>query len=97
MTSDAVRPHPAGASVEIRVRPRAKRFRIERRADRVIVAVPGEPSAGEANANLVRALGECFERRVEIVRGHKSKMKTVVVHGATPAEVEARLAAESHD
>ena len=82
--------------LEIRVQPKAKLNRVEvDDGGNVKVHVTSAPEGGKANnaviALLAKQLGVA-KRDVEIVRGHKSRNKLVIVSGMTDEEAVARLA-----
>lgn len=82
--------------LEIRVQPKAKLNRVEvDDGGNVKVHVTSAPEGGKANnaviALLAKQLGVA-KRDVEIVRGHKSRNKLVIVSGMTDLEAVARLA-----
>lgn len=54
------------------------------------VRVRAPPEKGEANEELESLLTDFFGARAEVVRGHTSRMKTVLVR-ASRADVLARL------
>lgn len=67
--------------VSVRVIPRARRPRLEVRADGIVVVKVVEPAeGGRANAAVIEALAEHYgvpERAVTIVRGATSRKKVV--------------------
>ena len=82
--------------LEIRVQPKAKLNRVEvDDGGNVKIHVTSAPEGGKANnaviALLAKQLGVA-KRDVEIVRGHKSRNKLVIVSGMTDLEAVARLA-----
>lgn len=60
------------------------------------IRVSAAPEKGRANDELVRFLGDVLDvprGAVEVVRGHGSRDKLVVVTGVEQAAIDARLAA----
>jgi hypothetical protein len=58
------------------------------------IKVTAPPVDAAANAALLELLAEtldCTRNRVVLVRGHKSRHKTILLHGFTVAEAEAKL------
>jgi uncharacterized protein (TIGR00251 family) len=74
-----------GATIEVRVIPRAKRTRVGGVRDgRLLVRVAAPPVEGKANSAVVAALAEALgvpKRSVEVVRGAGSRDKVVRVAG----------------
>lgn len=97
MSSGGLRISPAkdGASLSVHVVPRASRDElagIQGGALRIRLTAP--PVEGAANRSLVELVAEILDvrkRNVEIVSGHGSRRKVVVVRGLSPQEVAARL------
>ena len=58
--------------------------------DELKIKVTAPPVDAAANEALVKLLAEkldCARNRVELVRGHTSRHKTLLLHGFTPAEI----------
>ena len=93
-----VRDHAGGALIEVYVQPGAGGNEVAGyREDRLKVRLKAPPVEGKANRECVKYLAKVLSvppSSVEIVRGHKSRMKTVLVKGGAPASVEAKLKAE---
>lgn len=95
MTPD-VRPHPRGASIRVRARPKGGRDAIAgvREDGALLVRVSVAAEQGKANAAillvLAGALG-CSRSALEIVVGESAADKVVLVTGGRPDEVRARL------
>ena len=53
----------------------------------LIVKVKSPPEGGKANKELIDLLSEFFSAEVEIVAGHRSRNKVVVVKGLSEREV----------
>lgn len=90
-----VRPNEAGASVRVRVKPRASKSRIVGiRGGMLEVAVAAPPVDGEANAELIRVLAKELglpKSGVRIASGEGSREKRVQI-ALEPAELERLLA-----
>lgn len=88
----------SGPSIRLRLRvsPRASRSEIVgRHGDAWKVRVTAPAEGGKANDAVVELLAATFDvsrARIEIATGHGSRDKSVVIHGVTDADVEARLA-----
>ncbi len=53
----------------------------------LMVRVKSPPEGGKANREVVKLLSEFFSADVEIVSGHRSRSKVVVVKGLSEKEV----------
>lgn len=58
-----------------------------------VTAPPVDSAANEALVRLLAAVLDCGRNRVELVRGHTSRHKQVLLHGFTTAEVLEKLGA----
>ena len=83
------------AELEVRLQPRAARDAIAGERDgRTVVRVPAPPVDGRANDALRKLIAKragVAPSRVTIVRGERSRDKTVRVDGVEPAELRKRL------
>ena len=90
----APRPEP-GITLKVRVQPRASRDQVVGyQGDTLRLRVKAVPQHGKANEAVVSLLAETLsvpKNRVQIVRGHSSRDKLVVVESLTPAEAQRRL------
>lgn len=85
--------------MKIRVQPKAGRNTIEVAGDKVTLRVTAAPEGGKANDAVVELLAKRLgvaKGRVSIVRGHKSRDKTVLIDDVTLEEVLAILTASGH-
>jgi uncharacterized protein (TIGR00251 family) len=84
-----------GLLLAIKLQPRASANEIgEPLGDELRIKVTAPPVDAAANEALLRLLAEtldCPRGRVELVRGHTSRHKTVKLHGLDAATVLARL------
>jgi uncharacterized protein (TIGR00251 family) len=89
--------HPDGALLAIKLQPRASVNQLgEPLGAELRIKVTAPPVDAAANEALVRLLAEtldCPRNRVELLRGHTSRHKTVKLHGLSAEEVMARLEA----
>lgn len=63
------------------------------------ISVTTAPEKGKANAALLRLLAEYLDvpvDRLQILAGEKSRLKTILVRGATEQEISARLTSLLH-
>jgi uncharacterized protein (TIGR00251 family) len=77
-----------GVVIRIRLKPHARRFAIRRTGDEIVVEVKSPPFEGKANEEMVRELSGFFGKPVTLLKGRKSRQKTVLIRGATLAETE---------
>ena len=91
----AVRSDPRGVRIEVWVQPRASRTAVVGiQGDALKIRVAAPPVEGAANAELARCLSKVLgvaRGDVEIVRGHGSRRKTVLVRGLDEARAREAL------
>lgn len=91
----AVRGHDDGATVALRVVPRAPRTEITgRHGDALRLKVHAAPVEGAANAEVLAHIAACCKvrtRDVELLSGERSRQKVVLVRGLDPDQVVAAL------
>ena len=79
----------------VKLQPRAAKNEIgEPLGDELKIKVTAPPVDAAANEALVKLLAgqlDCARNRVELIRGHKSRHKTVKLHGFKPEEVLLKL------
>jgi uncharacterized protein (TIGR00251 family) len=87
---DAISPHPQGFTVRFEVVPGSSRLAVPsgynpwRRS--LEAKLTEEPTKGKANRQLAEALAEIFSlptERVEVLSGHKSARKVLLVRGVS--------------
>ncbi|MBI5384898.1 MAG: YggU family protein [Verrucomicrobia bacterium] len=92
-----VRVQKEGVCLAVKLQPRASKNEIgEALGDELKIKVTAPPVDAAANEALVRLLAEtlgCPRGAVQIVRGHTSRHKTVLLQGLAAAEVLKRLTA----
>jgi uncharacterized protein (TIGR00251 family) len=88
--------HPEGATVALRVQPKAKRTGVQgEQASALKVAVTAPPEDGKANEAVVELLRDVLKvprSRLEILSGHTNRNKVLLVRGVTAAQLAALLA-----
>ena len=97
MTAPAfLRSQPDGVLLSVKVQPRASANEIgEPLGSELRVKVTAPPVDAAANEALIKLLAQqlhCPRNRVDIVRGHTSRHKTVMLYGLAPEDVAAKLA-----
>ena len=84
-----------GCKLGLRVLPGGSRDSIEGAFDgRLRVRVRAAPERGKANRAVIRLLGRCLGiplSSLEIVAGHGSRDKVLLVHGLDPDQLSAKL------
>ena len=85
-----LRAQPDGVLLSVKVQPRAAKNQIGvAQGNELKVQVAAPPVDSAANEALIELLAEkldCGSNRIEIVRGHKSRHKTVKLYGFTAEE-----------
>jgi uncharacterized protein len=84
-----------GILLSVKLQPRASKNEIcEPLGDQLKIKVTAPPVDSAANEALLKFLAEqlgCAKGRVELLRGHTSRHKTILLHGFKLAEVRAAL------
>ncbi len=88
-------PRPDGVLLAVKLQPRASRNEIGvPLGDELKIKVTAPPVDAAANQALVEFLAdklECSRGKVELIRGHTSRHKTILLHGFNSAEVIQKL------
>jgi len=66
----------------LKVNPNSKEFKIKGRNDwlqAIEVNVKSPATNNEANKELIKELEKIFKKKVEIIKGHKAKLKTILI------------------
>ena len=86
-----------GAIFRVKAQPGAPRTAVKGEHDGALkIAVAAPPEKGKANEALVRFLAGALEvdrRAVEVISGETARVKAILVRGADPAAVRAKLEA----
>lgn len=92
-----LRAQAGGVLLAVKLQPRASTNEIGLAlGDELKIKVTAPPVDAAANEALLRLLAEtlgCARSRVELIRGHSSRHKTILLHGFQPAEIPAKLQA----
>jgi uncharacterized protein (TIGR00251 family) len=84
-----------GVLLSVKLQPRAAVNEIgSPLGDELKIKVTAPPVDAAANEALVELLAEkldCARNRVELIRGHTSRLKTIMLHGFKPADVYQKL------
>lgn len=93
--TDCLRPQPEGVRLAVKVQPRASRNEIcEVTGPELKIRLTAPPVDSAANEALVRFLAEvldCSKSQVQLLRGHTSRHKTLLLQGLTVAQVAKQL------
>ena len=84
-----------GVVLDVHVKPKSKKFRVEVDGDEVVVSCREAPVKGKANRELLKQLSRLFGRKVELVSGFTSRQKRFLVSGIGAEEVNRILASAS--
>jgi uncharacterized protein (TIGR00251 family) len=80
-----------GTLLSVKLQPRASKNEIgEPLGNELKIKVTAPPVDAAANQALVEFLADkldCSRGKVELIRGHTSRHKTIMLHGFTPAQV----------
>ena len=87
-----MRKAPEGTTLAVYVQPRASRNELVGiHEDTLKVRLKAPPVEGEANKECIKFLAKVFgvpKAHLEIVQGHKSRRKTILVRGVVPEFLE---------
>jgi uncharacterized protein len=90
-----LRVQPDGVLLSVKLQPRASANEIgDALGDELRIKVTAPPVDAAANEALVKFLAQhldCPRNRVELVRGHTSRHKTLKLYGLKPEDVVAKL------
>lgn len=93
-----LRVQPDGLLLAVKLQPRASTNEIVGPlGEELRIKVTAPPVDAAANEALLRLLAEkldCPRNRIELIRGHTSRHKTIKLHGSNIAEVLKRLTAD---
>jgi uncharacterized protein (TIGR00251 family) len=87
-----------GILLSVKLQPRASKNQISApQGDELKIQVTAPPVDSAANEALIELLAEkldCGRNRIEIIRGHKSRHKTLKLHGFAAEEVLQKIAGQ---
>ncbi len=94
-TPSFLRETAGGTLLAVKLQPRASKSEIgEALGEELKIKVTAPPVDAAANQALIELLAEtlgCSRGKVELVRGHTSRHKTVMLHGFKPDEVRVKI------
>ena len=84
-----------GTLLSVKLQPRASRNEIgEPLGNELKIKVTAPPVDSAANEALIEFIAEtlhCSRAKVELIRGHTSRHKTIMIHGLAPIQAAAKL------
>jgi uncharacterized protein (TIGR00251 family) len=84
-----------GVVLDVHVKPKSKKFRVELDGDEIVVSCREAPVKGKVNRELLKQLSRLFGRKVELVSGFTSRQKRFLVSDIGAEEVNRILASAS--
>jgi len=90
-----VEPYKDGSKIRVYVKPESNRVALVLEEDELVFYTDEPPIEGRANASLLRYLYRNLglsPQNVEIVYGHRSRLKEVYIKGVQPEELVEKLA-----
>ena len=75
-----------GVCVMVRINTQSGRFRIYKKSDRLVVDIKNRPEKGKANAEIAAKMGKMLGKDVGIVKGFKSRDKTILIRNVSKEE-----------
>jgi uncharacterized protein (TIGR00251 family) len=85
-----------GVILDVYVKPKSSKFRVEVDVDEVIVSCREAPVKGKVNRELVKKLSRLFNIHVELVAGVSTRKKKILIRGIEAEEVNRILASASN-
>lgn len=93
MLKKAVKVRNEGVTIDLDVTPGAKKSEIgfDEWRNVITIKVKNPPKKGKANNEIIKKFKEFLGREVEIIAGHTSSRKVILVHDASGDEVVKKL------
>ena len=85
-----------GVVLDVHVKPKSKKFRVEVNGEEVVVSCREAPVKGKVNRELLKQLSRLFNRRVELVSGFTSRQKRFLISDIGAEEAHRILASASN-
>ena len=85
-----------GVVLDVHIKPKSKKFRVEVDGDEVVVSCREAPVKGKVNRELLKQLSRLFNRRVELVSGFTSRQKRFLISDIGAEEAHRILASASN-
>ena len=79
--------------IDVKIRPKSGRFCIKKDHDKktYVINLKSVPENNKANIELIKELSRLLKREVLLVKGHKSKNKTLMIKDMTLEEFDKLL------
>src|SRR3989338_4963645 len=74
-----------------KVKPNSPEFTISKFSETVVICTENQPENNKANLEIVKELSRIFGKNVRILRGLKSKNKTIMIEGITEKDFEIKV------
>lgn len=84
----SIRETKDGTSITIFVKPNSTAFKIAFDGEEIVVYSTEAPEKGKVNKEILKETSRLFNVPVEIISGHKTRRKTLLVRTASRAQVE---------
>jgi len=95
VVEDVIKERDNGVTIEIKVHPGSSRKEVRCRKDDILaVFVHSPPEKGKANKEVIKLLSKALEvpsSRLEIIKGERSRRKTILIKDICVEEVTTRL------
>jgi uncharacterized protein (TIGR00251 family) len=85
-----------GVVLNLYVKPKSKKFRVEIEEDTLIVSCREAPVKGKVNREVLKQLSRLFNRKVELISGFSSRQKRFLISDIGAEEVKRILASASN-
>lgn len=85
-----------GVVLDLYVKPKSKKFRVEIEEDMLIVSCCEAPVKGKVNREVLKQLSRLFSRKVELISGFTSRQKRFLISDIGAEEVKRILASASN-
>jgi uncharacterized protein (TIGR00251 family) len=85
-----------GVVLNLYVKPKSKKFRVEIEEDTLIVSCREAPVKGKVNREVLKHLSRLFNRKVELISGFASRQKRFLISDVGAEEVKRILASASN-
>jgi len=85
-----------GVVLDVHVKPKSKKFRVEVDGEEVVVSCREAPVKGKVNRELLKQLSRLFGRKVELVSGFTSRQKRFLISDIGAEEAHRILASASN-
>ena len=85
-----------GVVLDVHVKPKSKKFRVEVDGEEVVVSCREAPVKGKVNKELLKQFSRLFGRKIELVSGFTSRQKRFLVNDINAEDVTRILTSASN-